>query len=58
VVVSAAPEAGPVDPADLVAVVAERTAGGERLKDACKAVGREYGVPNRELYEAVLAARG
>jgi 16S rRNA (cytidine1402-2'-O)-methyltransferase len=47
-----------VDPADLVAVVAERTAGGERLKDACKAVGREYGVPNRELYEAVLAARG
>lgn len=58
VVVSAAPEAGPADPADLVAVVAERTAGGERLKDACKAVGREYGVPNRELYEAVLAARG
>jgi 16S rRNA (cytidine1402-2'-O)-methyltransferase len=57
VVVSAAPDTPPADPADLVAVVEERVAAGERLKDACKAVGREYGVPNRELYEAVLAAR-
>lgn len=57
VVVSAAPEEGPADPADLVAAVEERTAAGERLKDACKAVGREHGVPNRELYEAVLATR-
>ena len=45
------------DPASLVAVVARRVEGGERLKVACAAVGKEFGVSTRELYEAVLAAR-
>ena len=45
------------DPADLVAAVLERAAGGERLKDAAKAVAAAHAVPVRELYDAALAAR-
>ncbi len=43
--------------ADLVARVQELTAGGERLKDAVRVVAGKHDVPNRELYEAVLAQR-
>ena len=45
------------DPASLVDVVARRVESGERLKDACAVVGKEFAVSKRELYEAVLAAR-
>ena len=45
------------DPSSLVPVVNSRVEGGERLKDACAAVGQEFGVSKRDLYEAVLAAR-
>ncbi|WP_460433504.1 16S rRNA (cytidine(1402)-2'-O)-methyltransferase [Angustibacter speluncae] len=55
VVAGAAP--GDVDPEDLVAEVLERAAGGERLKDAAKAVAAARGVPVRGLYDAALAAR-
>lgn len=44
-------------PEDLVDIVEKQTESGIRLKDACKAVAKAYGVSNRELYEAVLAAR-
>lgn len=43
---------------DLVPAVEKQVAARVRLKDACKDVAGRYGVSNRELYEAVLAARG
>lgn len=43
---------------ELVGAVEERVAGGVRLKDACGTVAKESGASKRELYEAVLAARG
>ena len=46
-----------VDVAALVPVVEGLVAEGVRLKDACKQVVAGRGVSNRELYEAVLAAR-
>lgn len=42
---------------DLVAVVEQRAAAGERLKQAAAAVAAAHGVRKNELYEAVLAAR-
>ena len=57
VVISAAPEARPADPADLVHLVEEKVAAGVRLKDASKEVAADHGASRRELYEAVLAAR-
>ena len=42
---------------DLVEVVEERVAAGERLKDACAAVADAGPVTKRELYQAVLDAR-
>ncbi len=44
--------------ADLVGEVERRVDGGARLKDACAQVGEEQGVSKRELYQAVLTARG
>lgn len=45
------------EPTDLVAVVAEREAGGMRTKEAVAAVAEEHGVRKNALYDAVLAAR-
>ena len=42
---------------DVVQLVLDRVAAGERLKAACAAVAAETGTSKRELYEAVLAAR-
>ena len=53
-------EGGAPDEADvaaLVPVVESLVAEGMRLKDACRDVAVGRGVSNRELYEAVLAAR-
>lgn len=41
--------------AALVDEVADRVAGGERLKDAVSAVAEAVGVPKRELYQAALS---
>lgn len=43
---------------ELVEYVEERVADGERLKDACAAVAEGSSVTKRELYQAVLDARG
>ena len=42
---------------DVVQLVLDRVAGGERLKSACAAVAAETGTYKRDLYEAALAAR-
>lgn len=42
---------------DVVQLVLDRVAAGERLKAACAAVAAETGTSKRELYEATLAAR-
>ena len=42
---------------DVVQLVLDRVAAGERLKAACAAVAAETGTSKRELYEAALAAR-
>lgn len=57
VVLSAAPDTGPADPAELVDMIEARVASGERLKDACKSVAEEFKASRRDLYEAVLASR-
>ncbi|HEY7484501.1 MAG TPA: 16S rRNA (cytidine(1402)-2'-O)-methyltransferase [Streptosporangiaceae bacterium] len=57
-VVGGAPErGGPVDPADLAAEVAVREASGVPRKQAIADVARDRGVPKREVYDAVVAAR-
>jgi 16S rRNA (cytidine1402-2'-O)-methyltransferase len=43
--------------ADLVADVAAREAAGEARKDAIAAVARQHGVPKREVFDAVVAAK-
>lgn len=60
VVISAAdhPGQGNADPAELVADVEEKVAGGMRLKDACRDIAVVHTVSRRDLYEAVLDARG
>ncbi|GAA0512718.1 ribosomal RNA small subunit methyltransferase I [Saccharopolyspora subtropica] len=50
-------EQATTDPAELVAQVEERAAGGVRLKDAVAEVAELAGVRKKELYDAVLAAR-
>lgn len=55
-VVAGAPPRPP-DAQSAVAQVRARVAAGERLKDACRAVGAATGVPTRELYDAALAQR-
>lgn len=42
---------------DVVQLVLDRVAAGERLKAACAVVAAETGTSKRELYEAALAAR-
>ncbi|WP_405987592.1 16S rRNA (cytidine(1402)-2'-O)-methyltransferase [Streptomyces sp. NBC_00872] len=59
VVVEGAPEQGPgeLDPAELVRRVRVREEAGERRKEAIAAVAAEAGVPKREVFDAVVAAK-
>ncbi|MCS0639306.1 16S rRNA (cytidine(1402)-2'-O)-methyltransferase [Streptomyces sp. LP05-1] len=59
VVVSGAPEAGPdaFDSAELVRRVRVREEAGERRKEAIAAVAAETGLPKREVFDAVVAAK-
>ncbi|MEV8337882.1 16S rRNA (cytidine(1402)-2'-O)-methyltransferase [Leucobacter sp. NPDC077196] len=57
VVVSGAVEEA-VSPASALAEVQDRVRGGERLKDATRAVAEATGLSSRELYAAALADRG
>jgi 16S rRNA (cytidine1402-2'-O)-methyltransferase len=57
-VVAGAGPAGAAEPADLVAAVQVLVDGGERLKEATATVAAAHDVSRRELYAAVLAARG
>lgn len=57
VVLEGAGEPPAADVDELVEVVEERVAAGERLKDACAQVSAGTTVAKRELYDAVLAAR-
>jgi 16S rRNA (cytidine1402-2'-O)-methyltransferase len=58
VVVAGAPEAAPERAEDHVAAVNELVAQGSGVKDAVAAVAADARVSKRELYAAVLAARG
>ncbi|WP_308190663.1 16S rRNA (cytidine(1402)-2'-O)-methyltransferase [Arthrobacter hankyongi] len=58
VVVAGAPDAAPERAEDHVAAVNELVAQGSRVKDAVAAVAADARVSKRELYAAVLAARG
>ncbi|MET9219853.1 16S rRNA (cytidine(1402)-2'-O)-methyltransferase [Streptomyces sp. NPDC088197] len=59
IVVEGAPEPGPadLDPAELVRRVAAREEAGERRKEAIAAVAAEAGLPKREVFDAVVAAK-
>ncbi|MEE1929467.1 16S rRNA (cytidine(1402)-2'-O)-methyltransferase [Streptomyces sp. TRM 70351] len=59
VVVSGAPEPGPqeLDAAELARRVAAREEAGEPRKEAIAAVARQAGVPKREVFDAVVAAK-
>lgn len=57
VVAGAAPHADGVAPTELAAAVAEREAAGEPRKDAIAAVARGHGVPKRDVFDAVVAAK-
>ncbi|GAA3098811.1 16S rRNA (cytidine(1402)-2'-O)-methyltransferase [Streptomyces goshikiensis] len=59
VVVEGAPEARPgdVDAEELVRRVRVREEAGERRKEAIAAVAAEVGVPKREVFDAVVAAK-
>ncbi|MFJ8233030.1 16S rRNA (cytidine(1402)-2'-O)-methyltransferase [Streptomyces sp. NPDC094448] len=59
VVVEGAPAPGPGDltPAELVARVRTREDAGERRKEAIAAVAAEAGLPKREVFDAVVAAK-
>ncbi|WP_344496770.1 16S rRNA (cytidine(1402)-2'-O)-methyltransferase [Streptomyces enissocaesilis] len=59
VVVEGAPDAGPqdLDPAELVRRVRVREEAGERRKEAIAAVAAEAGLPKREVFDAVVAAK-
>lgn len=56
-VVLAGAESAPAEVEDLVAGVQSRVDGGERLKAVVAEVAAANGVPSKELYAAVLAAR-
>ena len=58
VVVAGAAEPAPSDTADLVADVQRRVEAGVRLKEAVAEVAATAGSSKRELYDAVLQARG
>ncbi|MFD7290027.1 16S rRNA (cytidine(1402)-2'-O)-methyltransferase [Streptomyces sp. NPDC059863] len=59
VVVEGAPErtAGELDPEELVRRVRVREEAGERRKEAIAAVAAEAGLPKREVFDAVVAAK-
>ena len=59
VVVEGAPESGPadLDAAELVRRVQVREEAGERRKEAIAAVATEAGLPKREVFDAVVAAK-
>ncbi|MFH9423719.1 16S rRNA (cytidine(1402)-2'-O)-methyltransferase [Streptomyces sp. NPDC017529] len=59
IVVEGAPETGPQDlgPAELVRRVQVREEAGERRKEAIAAVAAETGLPKREVFDAVVAAK-
>lgn len=58
VVVQGASAQGPVlDPAELVQRVQDREEAGERRKEAIAAVAAEAGLPKREVFDAVVAAK-
>ncbi|MEV5288572.1 16S rRNA (cytidine(1402)-2'-O)-methyltransferase [Streptomyces albidoflavus] len=59
VVVKGAPEAGPadLDDAELVRRVRDREEAGERRKEAIAAVAAEAGLPKRQVFDAVVAAK-
>ncbi|MFE7121710.1 16S rRNA (cytidine(1402)-2'-O)-methyltransferase, partial [Streptomyces sp. NPDC057654] len=59
VVVEGAPAAGPadLDPDELVRRVLVREEAGERRKEAIAAVAAEAGLPKREVFDAVVAAK-
>ncbi len=59
VVVEGAPETGPgeLDAAELVGRVTAREEAGERRKEAIAAVAQEAGIPKREVFDAVVAAK-
>ncbi|WP_405802009.1 16S rRNA (cytidine(1402)-2'-O)-methyltransferase [Streptomyces sp. NBC_01506] len=58
VVVEGAPRSAPVtDPDELVRLVWTREEAGERRKEAIAAVAAEAGVPKREVFDAVVAAK-
>ncbi|WP_420841133.1 16S rRNA (cytidine(1402)-2'-O)-methyltransferase [Arthrobacter koreensis] len=58
VVVGGAPDAEPEAPEDHVGAVNDLIAQGSRLKDAVATVASDARISKRELYSAVLAARG
>ena len=51
------PAAGDLTPAEVAALVAEREAAGETRKEAIAAVATATGVPKREVFDAVVAAK-
>ncbi|AXQ55282.1 MULTISPECIES: 16S rRNA (cytidine(1402)-2'-O)-methyltransferase [Streptomyces] len=59
IVVEGAPEAGPADLDDeeLVRRVRDREEAGERRKEAIAAVAAEAGLPKRQVFDAVVAAK-
>ncbi|MFJ8878797.1 16S rRNA (cytidine(1402)-2'-O)-methyltransferase [Streptomyces albidoflavus] len=59
VVVEGAPEAGPadLDDAELVRRVRDREEAGERRKEAIAAVAAGAGLPKRQVFDAVVAAK-
>ncbi|MEW1654542.1 MULTISPECIES: 16S rRNA (cytidine(1402)-2'-O)-methyltransferase [unclassified Streptomyces] len=59
IVVEGAPESGPaeLDAAELVRRVRIREEAGERRKEAIAAVAAEAGLPKREVFDAVVAAK-
>jgi 16S rRNA (cytidine1402-2'-O)-methyltransferase len=57
VVAGAEPVAEALTPAQLAARVAEREAAGEIRKEAIAAVAAAAGIPKREVFDAVVAAK-
>jgi 16S rRNA (cytidine1402-2'-O)-methyltransferase len=57
VVAGAVAAASPAEPRELVADVAAREAAGESRKEAIAAVARDRGVPKRDVFDAVVAAK-
>ena len=52
-----APAASAASPAELAAAVAAREAAGESRKDAIAAVAKQRGLPKRDVFDAVVAAK-